>query len=285
MLETPIGWVLLFIIGTVTGTLSGLLGIGGGLLMVPALTIWGVSLVQATATSLIGVFLSALSGSVRNFRAGELNWKASLLLALFGIVTAQAGALIGDRLPDAGLAIGFAALLLVTVYLMDLRRKLKKQADTQHAKQTALAELSSASVFSSNRPSEESDGKQVAAQLPQIAGIGLSAGVLSGLFGVGGGVVMVPLQMLLLGESIKAAVRTSLGAIVAIAISGLAQHAWNGNVLWIPGLCLGLGGITGAQIGTRLLPRLPDQIVNRMFRGLLFALAAYMIIRAIRSWG
>ena len=92
---------------------------------------------------------------------------------------------------------------------------------------------------------------------------------------------MVPLQMLFLGEAIKSAVRTSLGAIVAIAISGLVQHTWNGNVLWIPGLCLGLGGIVGAQAGTRLLPRLSEHTVNLLFRLFLIGLAAYMAMRAI----
>ncbi|QYO68726.1 sulfite exporter TauE/SafE family protein [Leptolyngbya sp. 7M] len=91
--------------------------------------------------------------------------------------------------------------------------------------------------------------------------------------------------MLFLGESIKAAVRTSLGAIVAIAISGLAQHAWNGNVLWIPGLCLGMGGVLGAQFGTRLLPRLPDQTVNLLFRVFLIGLAVYMLLRGLSAWG
>lgn len=95
---------------------------------------------------------------------------------------------------------------------------------------------------------------------------------------------MVPLQMLFLGETIKAAVRTSLGAIVAIAVSGLTQHAWNGNVLWIPGLCLGLGGILGAQFGTRLLPRLPDRTVNLLFRAFLIGLAAYMAVRGLKNW-
>lgn len=113
------------------------------------------------------------------------------------------------------------------------------------------------------------------------AGIGLLVGLLSGLFGVRGGLVMVPLQMLLLNEPIKSAVRTSLGAIVAIAISALAQHAWNGNVLWIPGLCLGLGGIVGAQIGTRLLPKFPDCTVNLMFRWTLIMLVVYMVVRVL----
>lgn len=270
MLDTPLGWVVLVLVGSVTGILAGLLGIGGGLLMVPALTFLGVPLIQATATSLIGVFLSAVSGSLRNLGAGELNWRVSLMLAAFGIVTAQGGAWLGDRLPDPALALGFAVLLLATTYLMDLRQRLKRKTE-----KTMEPELTSGEEV----PEVEKD-----APLTSIAGIGLLAGGLSGLFGVGGGVVMVPLQMLFLGESIKAAVRTSLGAIVAIAISGLAQHTWNGNVLWIPGLCLGLGGIVGAQAGTRLLPRLPDQTVNFLFKFLLFALATYMVVRGVQGW-
>jgi uncharacterized membrane protein YfcA len=68
-----------------------------------------------------------------------------------------------------------------------------------------------------------------------------------------------------------------LGAIVLIAASGLMQHALNQNVLWKPGLALALGGMLGAQLGTRLLPRLPDAIVNRLFRSLLILLSLYMI--------
>ncbi|NJL40445.1 MAG: sulfite exporter TauE/SafE family protein [Leptolyngbyaceae cyanobacterium SM1_4_3] len=186
--------------------------------------------------------------------------------------------MVGRSLPDSTLALGFATLLLTTTYLMDLRQRLKQRTEKGELvepKELVEPELASA---------KEVSAAEKKAPLPSIAGIGLLAGGLSGLFGVGGGVVMVPLQMLFLGESIKAAVRTSLGAIVAIAISGLAQHTWNGNVLWIPGLCLGLGGIIGAQAGTRLLPRLPDRTVNFLFKFLLFALAAYMIVRGIQGW-
>lgn len=272
MLETPLGWVILLVLGTFTGVLSGLLGIGGGLLMVPALTVFGVPLVQATATSLVGVFLSSVSGSLRNLNAGELNWRVSLLLAAFGIVTAQVGAWLGDRLPDAVLSLAFAGLLLITIYLMRLRQRLK-QAQSKQIVQPL-----------ENTPENGAALPSAPVQIGPIAGIGLLAGLLSGLFGVGGGVVMVPLQMLFLGETIKSAVRTSLGAIVAIAISGLAQHTWNGNVLWVPGLCLGLGGIVGAQAGTRLLPRLPDRSVNLLFRLFLIGLATYMVIRTVGRW-
>lgn len=265
MLETTTGWMLLLVLGTFTGTLSGLLGIGGGLLMVPALTMFGVPLVQATATSLVGVFLSSVSGSVRNLRMKELNWQVSLVLAAFGIFTAQGGAWLGDRVPDQWLSIAFAGLLLLTIYLMNLRQSLKRRQFAVDVYPLTVIKPTSSTPI----------------QFAPTAGIGLLVGLLSGLFGVGGGLVMVPLQMLLLNEPIKSAVRTSLGAIVAIAISALAQHAWNGNVLWIPGLCLGLGGIVGAQIGTRLLPRFAEQTVNLMFQGTLITLAVYMVVRVL----
>ena len=286
MLETPVGWGLLFGIGIFTGTLAGLLGIGGGLMMVPALTLFGVPLVQATATSLVGVFLSSVSGSIQNFKAGELNWRVSLTLAMFGIVTAQFGAWLGDRLTDAVLSLAFAVLLLVTIFLMNLKQKLKRhQAKAEPLPQESNEDVSLQNLaLSTLSPPEPTQEVRVGSAFGSIAGIGLLAGVLSGLFGVGGGVVMVPLQMLLLSESIKSAVRTSLGAIVAIAVSGLIQHTLNDNVLWIPGICLGLGGIIGAQLGTRLLPRLSDRSVNTLFRAFLIGLAVYMAMRGIAAW-
>lgn len=267
MLETPTGWVLLLFIGLFTGTLSGILGIGGGLLMVPILTFFRIPLVAATATSLVGVLLSSLSGSFQNFRTGRWNWRLSLSLALFGIPTAYVGAWVGDRLPDALLSIAFAILLLITIYLMDLRQKLKRQRE---------GEMDSSAL--------EKPGINDFPAIAPVAGIGLLAGILSGLFGVGGGVVMVPLQMLMIAEPIKSAVRTSLGAIILISASALVEHTRNENVLWIPGLCLGLGGILGAQLGTRLLPRLSDRVVNLLFRLFLIGLAVYMAIRGLSQW-
>ncbi len=261
-MNSPAVEISLFLIGILTGILSGLLGIGGGLLMVPALTLFGVSLVQATATSLVAVFLSAVSGSLQNLRMGDLDKSAALLLAGFGIVTAQVGAWLGDRLLDRTLALGFAGLLIVTIYMMMLKQRLQNRE----------------SALSEQLPAQENTQPSL---LPRTAGIGILAGLLSGLFGVGGGVVMVPLQMLLLAQPIKIAVRTSLGAIVVIAVSGIVQHSLNSNVLWVPGLCLGIGGIIGAQFGTRLLPKVPDLVVGRMFQMLLLGLAIYMLIRGL----
>lgn len=100
---------------------------------------------------------------------------------------------------------------------------------------------------------------------------------MSGIFGIGGGIVMVPLQILLLGESIKTAAPTSLGAMVASAASGLIQHTWHGHVLWIPGICLGTGGIIGVQLGSWLSPNIAPNWLNRWFQLFLVLLALYML--------
>ncbi len=244
---------LLFVVGLVTGSAAGLLGIGGGLLMVPVLTLWGASTLQATATSLVGVCLGAISGSARNWQTGDLSLRGALALALGGILGAQAGAWLGDRVPDFTLDLGFAALQVAAIFLLGLRRRLQQR-----------------------------DGSEtIAFPWGRTLAIGVLAGILSGLFGVGGGVVMVPLQMLILSVPIKVAVRTSLGAIVPIAASGLVTHSYNGNVLWVPGLFLGAGGVLGAQLGTRVLPKLSDRRVGHLFRALLLVTAAYMAIRGL----
>lgn len=260
MIDQPSTLLLLSLIGTFTGVVAGILGIGGGLLIVPILTFWQVSLVQATATSLVGVLLSAMSGSYQNWRKGQLNWLAATGLAVFGMPTAFLAAGISSKVPSAALAYGFAALMGLTIYLLDLKQRL-----AQHQRHLGTID----------RP--------VSPHLRSVAGIGLLTGGLSGLFGIGGGAVMVPLQMLLLSEPIKSAVRTSLGAIVLIAIAGLAKHSFDGNVLWPPGICLAIGGMVGAQIGTRILPRLSDQWVNVLFRLLLVVLALYMVWKGWHS--
>ena len=119
---------------------------------------------------------------------------------------------------------------------------------------------------------------------PVVARIvtGGAAGVLAGLFGVGGGVIMVPLQIILLGETIKSAIQTSLGVIVITAISACLGHAWNGNVLFVEGLLLGTGGLIGVQISTRFLPKLPNAVVSFAFRTLLTVLAIYTFWQAWR---
>ncbi|MBS0024282.1 sulfite exporter TauE/SafE family protein [Microbacterium paraoxydans] len=100
-------------------------------------------------------------------------------------------------------------------------------------------------------------------------GIGLLAGLLSGLFGVGGGTVIVPLLVLLLQFDQRLAAGTSLAAIVPTASVGVISYATTGSVAWIPALILAAGAVVGAQIGTRLLPRISQTALRWGFVGFL----------------
>ncbi|WP_136052614.1 sulfite exporter TauE/SafE family protein [Microbacterium sp. K36] len=100
-------------------------------------------------------------------------------------------------------------------------------------------------------------------------GIGLLAGLLSGLFGVGGGTVIVPLLVLLLAFDQRLAAGTSLAAIVPTAAVGVISYAASGAVAWIPALILAAGAVVGAQIGTRLLPRISQTALRWGFVGFL----------------
>jgi uncharacterized protein len=269
----PISLLLLFGVGIFTGTLAGIFGIGGGLLIVPALTLWQVELVQATATSLVGVFISSLSGSLRNGLQRQLDFQTAIVLAICGLPTAQLGAWLAARTSESALAFSFAVFMLAVMHLMNLKQKVKAQ---QPAEIHPLA-------AERDRPIDRPLPSEKTREWPVIALIGLVAGLLSGLFGVGGGTVMVPLQMIWLSEPIKSAVRISLAAIVAIAASALLGYAGQGNVLWQPGIALGLGGMMGAQVGTQLLNQLSNQVVNRLFRALLMLLSIYMVWVGLRG--
>lgn len=111
-------------------------------------------------------------------------------------------------------------------------------------------------------------------------GVGLLAGLLSGLFGVGGGTVIVPLLVLLLGFDQRFAAGTSLAAIVPTASVGVITYAIDGHVAWIPALILAAGAVLGAQVGTWLLPKLSQTALRWAFVAFLVAVivSLYFVI-------
>jgi uncharacterized protein len=251
-------WRILVISGLFSGLLAGLLGIGGGTVLVPILITLGYGYAQSVATSSLAIVMTSLSGSLQNWRMGYLKWDKVILLGLPGILTAFLGAYLVGKTPKYILEAAFAGLLLLTIYLSNLREQLATQAETIPQK-TANPVLSR--LFT-----------------------GGAAGLLSGLFGVGGGVIMVPLQMMFLGEKIKLAIQTSLGVIMITSISSCLAHARAGSVLLLEGVILGIGGLIGAQFSTRFLPKLPDRVVKLSFYSLLTILSVYFFWRAWQGY-
>lgn len=112
----------------------------------------------------------------------------------------------------------------------------------------------------------------------RLAAIGTLAGLFSGLFGVGGGVVMVPLLMLWLGYGAREATGTSLAAIIVIAAVAVATHAGYGNVDVEQGLLVGVPAIGGVLAGTWLQQRVPQRAISLAFSVVLIGVAVRLVI-------
>jgi uncharacterized protein len=264
----PQDWLILSIGGLIAGVLAGFLGIGGGTLIVPLLVALGYAPVQAIATSSLSIVITALSGTLQNWRMGYFSFKRIAFLAFPAVITAQIGADLANLIPSYILLTAFGLLLLLNIYLVELRKRLTQNQPNGEPEQQSPITHQPAPILN-----------------PLISRLvtGGAAGLLAGLFGVGGGIIMVPLQILLLGERIKVAIQTSLGVIIITALSACIGHARQGNVLWLEGIILGAGGLLGAQVGTRYLPRLSDELVSLTFRSMLGILSIYIFWQAWNS--
>jgi uncharacterized membrane protein YfcA len=228
--------------GLIAGCLAGVSGIGGGLLLVPLMVSVGLTPVQAIGTTTFAKLMIAASGSWQNWRMGNLDFQRVATLGLPSLVSAQMGAYVANRLPSYLLLSAFGGFLLANICLIDLRRRVNQP------KQTGKSQPQPWSL------------------IVWRAIAGSTAGLLPGLFGVGGGVILVPLQMMLFGETMQIAVQTSLGVVFLSSLSACIGHTLSGNVLFSEGLVLGITGAIGAQLGTRLLQKLPDAVITRIKR-------------------
>lgn len=240
--------------GLISGIMAGLLGIGGGVILVPLLVTLNYAPIQATATSNLAIIITSVSGSIQNWRMGYFDLKRVVYLGIPAAITAQLGVYLVTKIPAYVLLILFGILLITNIYLVQLRNRLAKR--------------------------EQADNSKITNPIVSRVATGGAGGLLAGLFGVGGGVIMVPLQMLLLKEDIKLAIQTSLGVIIITAVSATVRQAHEGNLLLVQGIVLGCGGLLGAQISTRVLPKLPDRFVSTIFRGFLGILSIYIFYRA-----
>lgn len=249
-------WLILAGGGLVAGVMAGILGIGGGFIIVSLLIALNYPFPQAVATSSLVIIMSSSAGSFYNWKMGYLNLQRVIYLAIPAIIFAPLGAYLTGAISEYILLIVFASFMLINIALIRLKQSITvKQQSTQTFNPIASRVIT-----------------------------GGLAGFLAGLLGIGGGVIMVPLQMLLLNEDIKTAVRTSLGVIVAATISSCVYHLSKGNVLFIPGLILGISGMVGSQVGTRLLPKMSNSLVSKVFNLFLVSMALFNFWKAWLSY-
>lgn len=245
--------------GVLIGALLGLLGGGGSILAVPAL-VYGVGLDmrQAIPVSLLVVGIASAVGAVPKIRAGQIQWRLAGIFAALGIPATFVGALVGARLPQAALLIGFSVVMIAAGI-----RMLSGSASTG-----AACEIREGVI----------DWKRCASRSIPAA---LLVGLLTGLFGVGGGFLIIPALVLMLGVDMPIAVGTSLLIIVANSAAGVLSHLGALSADCIVAACFASTATVAALVAAHIGTGLNTDRLRRWFAYLVFAVAAFVLIDTV----
>jgi uncharacterized protein len=255
--------------GLIIGAIMGLTGAGGGILAVPALAFgMGWSMQQAAPVALIAVAFSAAIGAVDGLRKRILRWRAALLMAAMGAPMTWIGTRLAADLPQAWLQGMFAVVMIIAAIRM-LRQR-GDRAEENEAQIGRIAKLSKVTGrFQWNWPT---------ALL--LAAIGALTGMLTGLLGVGGGFVMVPLLRRFSNVSMHGIVATSLAVIALVGSAGVVSSLAGGTVVpFGPALSFAASCAIGMMGARHFAQRLPGSTVQRGFAVLLICIALGMLAK------
>ncbi len=264
LLASPLG----FLIGVSLGALGG----GGSILAVPVLVfVAGQAPSAATTTSLVVVGVASLIGAYGHWRAGRVRVAQGLAFGLVGIGGSLAGSALNRRLDGDVLLLAFAGLILVAAW----RIVVGCPSCTRAGETTAM----------SNQPEDGAVRTRPRTMAPdrvaKFAAAGTAVGFLTGLFGVGGGFLIVPALALVLEFPMGAAIGTSLLVIAVNTAVALAARAGAGSVDWTTTLVFTAAAIAGVGAGKRVADRVEPQSLQRAFAALLVAVAVYTGARAL----
>lgn len=268
------------VVGLLVGVLSGLLGIGGGTIMVPIFRVgFGLSAIEATATSLFTIIPTSLSGCVTHIKNKTCIVPLGLAAGIGGAITSPLGVWLASISPAWLIMVAAAAIIGYSAVNMLRKAFSKPKAASQPTSQAAAQPASQDAPRSA--ASGDSAFKISRKHLLMGAAIGLGAGVASGYVGVGGGFIMVPLFLSVIGIPMKRASGTSLIAVTILAIPGVIEQALLGNVHFMIGIAMAVGSIPGAVLGAQLVKRVPERTLRIMFGAFLLLMAVVLVVNEV----
>lgn len=269
--------------GIVVGIMSGLLGIGGGTVMVPIFRLaFGMSPLMSTATSLFTIIPTSVSGAISHVRHRTCVPSLGVAAGLGGALTSPFGVWLAHISPAwtvmlvAALIIGYSA-----VDMLVKAARMSRVPGNCPPEEDVGAEISTAD---SAEP-VECGGKLTRRQLLIGMGIGLGAGIASGYVGVGGGFIMVPLMLSLVGIPMRLASGTSLIAVMILAVPGAVEQGILGNIDYLAGIAVAVGSIPGAIVGARLVRVVPERMLRFLFGGFLLVVAGLLLVNELGILG
>ena len=281
MVEVLVHFVAPALVGVLIGIASGLLGIGGGTVMVPIFRLaFGMSATMSTATSLFAIIPTSISGAISHVKGKTCIPALGIAAGLGGACLSPVGVWLAQLSPDwlvmlaAALIIGYSAINMF-----------KKAFKIPRAGQPAEgADAAAAAGAAASAPTAD-DSSLSRKQLLQGAAIGLVAGLASGYVGVGGGFIMVPLMLSIIGIPMRKASGTSLIAVMILAIPGVIEQGIIGNINYLAGIAIVIGTIPGAVIGARLVRKVPERMLRLLFGCFLIVAAVMLVLNEVGIFG
>jgi len=260
-------------LGALIGAILGLTGAGGGILAVPALAMgmhWTMQ--QAAPVALIAVAMGATVGALEGLRNGLVRYKAALLIAISGFPLVYIGQMLAQHLPQPVLQAGFAMVMLLVAYRLYRQARLNSTEESEH-------------MFARARVNPDS-GKFIWT-LPTaalLASIGGATGFMTGLLGVGGGFVIVPMLRRFTEVSMQGIVATSLMVIALVGASGVASAViHNTSIPWGPAAVFSATTMLGMLAARRLIKKISPHHVQVTFAVVLTVVAVGLLLNASRT--
>jgi uncharacterized membrane protein YfcA len=255
--------LLLLVAGVVAGMIGGLLGLGGGIVLMPVLRFYvGLSAPFAAGTCIVGVFCTTLAGSVRHYRLGHVHLRSLLPVIVSGAIATVLFSLLFVAVARRGRWLDFGiGLVFLAVAIRMIQAGLRRGES-----QAGL----------------DPDHNEVRGPVWRKTAIGSAAGALPGLLGIGTGAILVPAFMMVLDAPMKVAVGSSLACFMINALVSSAFKGFQGFVDWDVAVPICVGTVIGSTIGAQLNQRCPSSSLKVLFGVVFLYVAAKFVLSA---WG
>jgi hypothetical protein len=290
--NVTVNWVEVVGVGASVGFLSGLFGVGGGFLMTPLLNlILGIPMNVAVGSDLTQMTATASSGTIAHRKMGNIDMKLALLLLMGSITGAQIGVYLVNTLRDKGLSeyvikdvyvvtLGLISILLIFESWKAMNHNRKAGGSSDSIALGVGSTIQGIKLFSVDLPVAR---VSVPLFIPPL--LGIFVGILMGFMGVGGGFIMVPALVYLLGVPTLVAIGTGLFQLVITAASGSFAHALSGNVDLILVFIIIVGSTIGAQVGAKASSKLSGPRLRLVFGLLVLLVSLSMLFDVLISRG
>jgi uncharacterized membrane protein YfcA len=267
--------IIMFLSAMCAGALGALAGLGGGVLIVPILTIgFGLDIRLAVGASIVSVIATSSGAGAALVRDGFTNVRVAMLLEVATSLGAVTGAILAPHLPVRILFFLFGGILLFTAY--PTLRKIKHDTPALVSDELAL-KLDLPSTY----PTPNGAVAYEVHRVPLGIGLMSCAGIISGLLGIGSGALKVLAMDTAMGLPIKVSTATSNFMIGVTAAASAGIYFWRGEVLPLVAAPVALGVLIGSLGGAKLLFRLRSATVRMIFALLLCGVAVEMLLRGL----